>query len=188
MRTSLFLLLLCACGDTDDGSRRYAGTPIHPVASAPDEDGGAAGVAARDAAPPPSAFAGAPAYVAQTGANTLDTGHKMNPSANPAGTDCVTCHSGFLMGGTIYKDAAGTIPAAQVEVRLRTAQGTTASAYTDAAGNFYLRKTSAPTLTLPALVGVRDGANTVPMVATITNGSCAASGCHLSGAQGAVHM
>ena len=95
----------------------------------------------------------------------------------------------FFAGGSVFKDAAGTMPAAQVEVRFRDAAGKSLSAYTDATGSFFVRQTTATAagIALPALVGARDAALTKLMTATIANGDCNSAACH-GGAQGRVHV
>jgi hypothetical protein len=216
MRTSLvlagFFLLGCSGADNYVFGGPSAGTPwsdatdagVAPDASAPrDDDAGTTGAGdsgapsdahasdasgGKDASAPANAFTNAPPYVAQTGPTTIRNGHTFDPNLNPAGRACLSCHTGFLVGGSVYKDVGGTIPAPQVEVRVRDANGNAASVYTDNAGNFFLPKTSAPNVTLPALVGARDSTSTVLMTATVTNGSCAAASCHVSGGQGPIHL
>jgi hypothetical protein len=79
------------------------------------------------------------------------------------------------------------MPAPMVEVRVRDAAGNAASAYTDQDGNFYLPSGSG-SVKLPANVGIRDGVTTKTMSATISNGSCASSSCHVAGKQGVIHL
>src|SRR4029077_18955402 len=127
--------------------------------------------------PPADAFTGAAAYVAKLGPT-----HRAGPHAGaggPQNLNCGNCHN-WLIGGTVWKDAAGTMPAAMVEVRVRDAAGNAATAWTDADGNFHL-SSGAGGVKLPANVGVRDGVNTKLMVSTISNGSCASANCHIAG-------
>jgi hypothetical protein len=152
----------------------------------------AAGDAA-DAATAITAFTGAGAYVATTGPSTIKGAHGGN--GNPSKLACQGCHGAgggaprFFAGGSVFKDAAGTMPAAQVEVRFRDAAGKSVSAFTDATGSFYVRQSTATAagIALPALVGARDAAATKLMSATIANGDCNSSACH-GGAQGRVHV
>jgi hypothetical protein len=207
MRTYLVLagFFAIGCSGTDDDlvgrapqsgwsgrSDNSGGSSTTPGdASTLDASAGGGQATAPDAshAPPPSdAFTGAPPYVAQTGSTTIQPAHTFDPNLNPAGRACVTCHSGFLVGGTVYRDSAGTIAAPQVEVRVRDANGNGASTYADAAGNFYLRKSSAPNVALPAFVGVRDHSATIVMSGSVSSGGCATAGCHVAGHQGPVHL
>jgi hypothetical protein len=104
----------------------------------------------------------------------------------PQNFNCNGCHN-WLIGGTVWKDAAGTTPASSVEVRVLDGAGHAASAYTDQDGNFYLPAGTGG-VTLPAHVGVRDAANVKTMSAQIAAGSCAASACHVAGKQGPIHL
>jgi hypothetical protein len=138
-----------------------------------------------------TAFTGAPAYVATLGVSARKESHNFagnTPTTNPAKQACAGCHSGFVMGGTIFKDVAGTIPAPSVEVRIRDANGNALSTYTDSDGNFWLRKPAGSAFNYPALVGARDATKTSAMTATIANGNCSAAGCHLAGATGPIHI
>lgn len=142
-----------------------------------------------------NAFTGAPAYVATTGPSARKAGHNFAgnvPTTNPAGQSCFSCHGPggtapeFLFAGTVYKDVAGTQPAAQVEVRVRDATGAARSAYTDADGNFYLLKGLNPALVAPATTGARDATTTQLMTGAINNGSC--NSCHRNGGQTPIHV
>lgn len=153
-----------------------------------------AGAGASDSGPAPApapatAFTGAPAYVATTGTTSIRGAHGAFPNNDPAKQNCLGCHNDFFAGGTVYKDAAGTMPAAQVEVRVRSANGNAVRAYTDAVGNFFITKTAATTagVTLPALVGARNATVTKPMASMISSGACNTSGCH-AGNQGWAHV
>ena len=96
------------------------------------------------------------------------------------------CHGGggdassFFIGGTVYKDYKGTIPAAGVEIRVVDANGHAASVYSGSNGTFHMGRGN---LTLPAIVGARDGTISRPMVTALsgTMGSCSSSGCHING-------
>jgi hypothetical protein len=116
-------------------------------------------------------------------------------SAHHPGESCSqsNCHgpaggeTTFVVGGTVYKDYKGTIPAPGVEVRVVDAAGTAMSVYTGTNGNFSLsagRRDGGGAGVYPVMVGVRDGTTTRPMVTAITSaamGSCASSGCHIVG-------
>lgn len=88
----------------------------------------------------------------------------------------------------MYTSAAGTTPAAQVEVRLRSAAGVAVSTHTDANGNFFVRAADAATLTFPANAGARNAGATRPMSATIADGACNSGGCHGGAATGVIHV
>lgn len=162
--------------------------------STPADGGSATGDGGTTPPPPPpagtNAFTGAGAFVAQNGPNTIKGDH--GADGNPAKRDCLGagCHSAggegprFIAGGTIYKDKAGTMPAAQIEVRLRDNNGGSLIAHTDANGNFFFRGAG---VTLPALTGVRDNATTTLMAGAISNGACNSAACH-GGAQGWIHI
>jgi hypothetical protein len=148
----------------------------------------AAGV---DAATGTNAFTGAGAFTATLGPSSRRTKH--NPTDNPAGQACMTCHDGskgnvaeFLAGGTVYKTAAGTTPAGSVEVRVREANGNGLSAFSDADGNFYVLRGGRGPLVSPARGGVRDAANVHLMVNLINNGDC--NSCHKTGGQAPLNV
>jgi hypothetical protein len=168
------------------GPTQPAPSGTTPPGTTPTGDAGADG-----AAPPPAtnAFTGAPAYVATTGTTSIRGAHNQFANQNPAKQNCITCHDEFFAAGTVYKDAAGTTPAAQVEVRVRSANGNAVRAYTDAVGNFFITNSAASGagVTLPALVGARDATVVRPMISTISSGACNTAACH-AGAQGWVHV
>lgn len=154
-------------------------------------DGGAAGFTSDGGAPASDAgavtatgaFAGAPAFVATTGPSTIKSGHSAFPGNNPSKQACLGCHD-FMAAGSVFLDAAGTMPAAGVEMRFVDANGAAHSAYTDVNGNFYM---SAGALAGPAKVGVRNASTTHLMAGGITSGNCNSSTCH-GGAQGWIHL
>ena len=183
-------------GDEAAAEGSDAGDPVDEPANDPDADAGGDSGRAGDAAAPANAFSGAPAYEAKTGPNTIKSqGDHPFPGGNPAKQDCMTaqCHGAggegprFVAGGTVYKDVAGAMPAAQVEVRLLSGDGTAASVYTDANGNFYLRSGDAAGLTFPAKTGARDGASAKLMVSAIGSGACNSATCH-GGPTGVIHV
>lgn len=143
------------------------------------------------------AFTGAPAFVSgKSGTSTSRGQHILQfGNLNPAQKDCLSCHAtnnNLLMfaGGTVYKDTAGTMPAAQVEVRLRNpTTGKAVSTYTDALGNFFVRKSDAASagVTFPVNAGVRDATNIATMSDTPMVGSCNGATCH-GGKQGWIHL
>lgn len=177
-------------GDDDASTPADASTPSDSGADAVAKD---AGGDAADAATAVTAFTGAGAYVATSGPSTIKDAHGGN--GNPSKLACQGCHGAgggaprFFAGGSVFKDAAGTMPAAQIEVRFRDAAGKSLSAYTDATGSFFVRQTTATAagIALPARVGARDAAITKLMTATIANGDCNSAACH-GGAQGRVHV
>jgi hypothetical protein len=142
-----------------------------------------AAAATRDAALV-TAFTGAGAYVAFTGTlptNLGDAGHFVGASCGPChSTGCGSGIPCFTLGGTVYKDYAGTVPAPGVEVRVVDLHGKVASTYSGSSGNFALYADAG--VTLPAMVGARDSTSTRPMVTTLAVGMCATAGCHVVGA------
>lgn len=208
------LLFATACGGVDNSGELLAGrragqpgssgateTTAEPTesdggggtTSPGTEDGGVTGDGGTTPPPPPpgtNAFTGAAAYVAQNGPSTNKGDH--GGDGNPAKRDCLGsgCHGAggggprFIAGGTVFKDKAGTIPAAQIEVRLRDNNGGSLLTHTDANGNFFFRGAG---VTLPAATGVRDNATTSLMAGAISNGACNSAACH-GGTQGWIHI
>jgi mono/diheme cytochrome c family protein len=136
--------------------------------------------------PPPAtnAFTGAAAFTSKIGQSARKDDHPW-ANGNPKGQDCSNCHN-FFAGGTVFTTAAGTTPAAGVEVRIRDAAGNAVSAWTDQDGNFYIKKSGG--VALPALVGARNATTNALMGATISDGGCASASCHVAGKAGPVHM
>ncbi len=159
--------------------------------AAPSDAGSSSGDAGNDAAPSVNAFTGAPAYAATTGPSTLKTGHSnFNAQNNPVGRPCLNCHGAgggatqFTFAGSAFKDSGGTMPAAQVEIRLRDKNGKALSAFTDANGNFFLPLNPNGDLAFPAHAGGRDTNTTKLMNATVANGNC--NSCHKAGMAGRI--
>ena len=192
---------------SDSGPRADGGASDASV-DAPGGDGGAIGDAGADAARDggleggaldggadagaTSAFTGAGAYTSKTGDSARKNAHNFagnNPTTNPAKQACLGCHvaggsaPAFSFGGTVFKDVAGTMPASNVEIRVRDLAGNAVSVYTDADGNFF----SKAAFTFPAHTGARDGAATKLMVTLPGNGNCNSTVCH-GGAQGWIHV
>jgi hypothetical protein len=128
------------------------------------------------------AFAGAPAYVQTTGTSTIRSSHPFAGN-NPVKQACLDCHS-FAAGGSVFLDAAGTMPAANIEIRMIDTNGVAKSSYTDANGNFFF---PSGTIAGPAKVGVRDATATHLMSGGVSNGNCSSSSCH-GGSQGVIHL
>jgi hypothetical protein len=140
----------------------------------------------------PNAFTGAPAFVATLGPSARRDAHAFadnTPPTNPAKQACLGCHvaggaaPAFAFAGTAFKDVAGTIPAAGVEIRVRAPDGVASSVYTDEDGNFY----APAAFTFPADVGVRDGASVRVMSGAAPDGNCSAAACH-GGAHPWIHL
>lgn len=174
---ALLGLLLVAAGCGSNGTDLNQVVNVDPFADA----GGGAAIGGGDAAVS-DPFAGAPGY----------TSHSGGDNSHNAGKSCIQsgCHGSggggeapaFLIGGTVYKDYAGTTAAPGVEVRVVDSAGNAASAYSGPEGNFYISAGKSG-LTFPLIVGARDGTTTRPMVTTLTTGmgSCGQSGCHVPG-------
>src|SRR5205823_9250212 len=92
----------------------------------------------------------------------------------------------FMFAGTIFTDQAGTMPAANYEVRVRGSDGVGYISHSDADGNFWFKKGMA-NLQFPATSGGRNMSATALMTGTITTGDCNDGGCHAS-TQGAIHL
>ncbi len=181
--------------DASAGASSSAGAPSGDAGgeagvTTADADGGATarGDASPDAAPAITAFTGAGAFVATTGPSARMPSHAFagnTPTTNPAKQACLGCHvaggaaTPFAFAGTAFKDVAGTIPAAGVEIRVRAADGTAASAYTDEDGNFY----HAAAIAFPASVGLRNATSSHVMMGMPPDGGCNAAQCH----DGAAH-
>jgi hypothetical protein len=164
-----------------------AGSVDGGVAAGGGGSSGSSGGTSPAGAATPDAFVGAPAYVSQVGS-----------SAHNPGTACTKsgCHgpgggeTPFIIGGTVYKDYKGTIPAPGVEIRVKDMAGHAASVYSGTNGNFYIT-TNAGGVTLPAVVAARDGTTVRPMITPLTvagfgvgvgtMGACASVGCHITG-------
>lgn len=205
---SLAWLLPClfACSSAQQDSLTTKGGPTPGEESTADgsvqnTDGGSGGDAGAggddaasgsDAAGTTNAFTGAAAYNNVAGGSARKGAHNFGgntPQTNPAKQACLGCHKAggnaptFKFGGTVYKDLAGTMPAANVEVRVRDGAGAASVVNSDADGNFYLRNGA---FTYPALTGARDGTTTKLMVAQITSGDCNA--CHNGTTTGFIHV
>jgi hypothetical protein len=204
-----------ACGGTDAGADDTSsggssgtsggvdsGTDANPTtgSSGGTSSGGADAGKDSGTTPDPTgddAFTGAPAFVSgKSGTSTSRGQHFLQfGTLNPAKKDCLTCHGSnndllMFAGGTVYKDKAATMPAAQVEVRLRNATtGKAVSTYTDALGNFFVRKSDAAAagVTFPVNAGVRDATSTATMTDLPMVGSCNGGTCH-GGNQGWIHL
>jgi hypothetical protein len=94
------------------------------------------------------------------------------------GQPCLVCHDGdFSMAGTIFVGGNDTTPLPGATVTLTSADGTTASFTTNAAGNFYAQ-VGDYTPHYPIHVAVTSGGTTVKMASHVGgNGSCAF--CHV---------
>jgi len=174
--------------DASAGSTSPGGAPKDDAAreagAAPADAGTTARAdASTDAAPAIDAFTGAGAFVATTGPSARMPSHAFagnTPTTNPAKQACLGCHvaggaaTPFAFAGTAFKDVAGTIPAAGVEIRVRAADGTAASAYTDEDGNFY----HAAAIAFPASAGVRNATSSHVMMGMPPDGGCNNAQCH----------
>lgn len=101
------------------------------------------------------------------GGNSSASGFSHN-----AGQNCNGCHS-MKYSGTLYTDASGGRVAGGRKVIITENGGTIIEAVSDNSGNFYVSSGN-PSGGYTATV---DG-NSLPMVASQTNGGCNASGCH----------
>lgn len=130
-----------------------------------------------------TAFTGAGAFVSNQPPTTAVQFHmNNNVGVTPGlGQDCLSCHKNggsgteFLFGGTVFQDKAGTMAAADKEIRVLGSDNVGYSAHSDADGNYWFKK-GATGIAFPAMSGVRDAAQTALMSGNITVSNC--NGCH----------
>lgn len=106
------------------------------------------------------------------------------------GQPCVLCHSAggpassqpFVVGGTVFETDRDDSPGADgVRVAFVDSVGVEHVQTTNAAGNFFILESEWPDLAFPFKVGIKKGADAIPMTSTINReGSCAY--CHRPGA------
>jgi hypothetical protein len=160
-----------------------AGTDLNQLVNVdPFPDGSARALDAGGGSSFQDPFSGVAPYSAQTG-----------KSSHNAGMSCIHsgCHASaggagppsLLIGGTVYADYKGTMPAPGVEVRIVDSAGRVASTYSGPEGNFYITSANASGVTFPAVIGARDATTTRPMITTLTAsmGSCGQATCHVPG-------
>jgi hypothetical protein len=128
-------------------------------------------------------FGGSPAYATQTGKGSHNAGMSCIHAGCHGSTAGASGAPGFLLGGTVYADYKGAVPAPGVEVRIVDSAGRSASAYSGPEGNFYILSASANGVTFPAVVGARDATTMRPMITTLTASmaSCGQATCHVPG-------
>jgi hypothetical protein len=155
---SLALAAVAACGGSN---AQTSATPAAPAA-------------------PKTVFADAPPYTSGLPAVTAAAAHAAKKVAAPSiQAPCLTCHKegggapSFAFAGTIYTDEAMSKGSADVEIRIADANGKSASAHSDADGNFW--SPGAP-IALPAHAGARSGAKTLAMGSIVDKADC--NGCH----------
>ena len=101
-----------------------------------------------------------------------------------------SCHfHGFSLAGTMYSSASGGTAVAGATITVKDAAGHTFDMVTMTNGNFY---TSTP-VQFPVTVVASDcqlSPNPQPMTAALqsADAGCNKSGCHVSGAQGHIHL
>lgn len=188
--------VVVACSAPDPGEVTYSVNPakLHDSGIVVQEaaaggEGGTTG--------PNTAFTGAPGYQPGSGAST-DRDEHMNlfGSTDPAGHNCLDCHSKggdagttFTYGGTVYGADGG--PASNVEIRVKEPDGTFAATYSNTEGNFYYLASIGEPIEAGALVGVRNATDVQPMPDPLTGTS--AGGCNQAGTchgdtQGKIHL
>ena len=170
-----------------------SGAPTRPVGDGGGSSAGEAGTGATI-----TAFTGAAAFNAAGTAvgDSLRPGDHPN-AGNPAGVDCMDCHSAaggatakFAFAGTVYTSAAGTAPIKGAEVRLVDATGKElALIYSDAHGNFWSDIAGVPG---GSHIGARNAKTKKEMATALgaTDTGCQKAGCHVTGtgAQGRVYL
>jgi hypothetical protein len=97
---------------------------------------------------------------------------------NP-GTPCLECHNGqqagaprFSIGGTVFRDAAGTIPVVGATVIVIDGNGLVVKLPTQQNGNFYSQAILSP----PFVTAVSQCPDNVPMLSNFVSGDC--NSCH----------
>jgi hypothetical protein len=174
---------------TDSGIARDSGVLTD---SAVAQDSGSSADAAvqrdagTDAAAPTNAFTGAAAFVAGNNNAPARNGPHQG-TGGPAKLGCVVaaCHGAggsgpkWAFGGTVFTDAAGTTPAAGVQIAVRDRGGKAQIVRSNADGNFWA-PAGAANPAFPAKTGARTAAATALMDGDITDGNC--NGCHTGGA------
>jgi hypothetical protein len=92
----------------------------------------------------------------------------------------------FALGGTVFADADGSLPAAAVEVRLLDARGVAHSTFSDDDGNFWLTRAEDDGVA-PFTLGIRDAnrARFMPIAAPALD--CNGAACH-GGAVAPIHL
>lgn len=65
-----------------------------------------------------------------------DNAHRDGPEHHP-GYQCTACHTEFSLGGTVYQDSDGRVPAVDAEVTLTDAIGDQRTYLTNSVGTFY---------------------------------------------------
>jgi hypothetical protein len=160
---SLALSFIIACGGSTGGNGPDAGVDGNGSGSG----SGSGNLLCKNKATPPG------------------TGHH-----NP-GQDCMnSCHfHGFSLAGTMYSSSSGGAAVAGATITVKDARGQTFDMVTMTNGNFY---TLTP-VTFPVTIVASEcqlSPNPVPMTAALqsADAGCNKGGCHVSGAQGRIHL
>jgi cytochrome c553 len=171
-------------GSKYDGGQSNVDGSVKLDSGSPSDSGNPPVDSGTDTSVATTAFTGAGAYASQQPATSAAMSHSNKgvgvvPNKDAA---CLTCHKNggngpvFLFAGTAFLDKAGTMVAADKEIRVRSkADGTAYIAHSDADGNFWF-KLAIPANFYPASTGIRDGAKSSLMTGAITAGDC--NGCH----------
>lgn len=129
-----------------------------------------------------------------SGSGGLTCANKMTPPSsghhNP-GQDCMnSCHNhGFTLAGTMYSSSSGGTAVAGATVTVKDSHGNTFNMVTMSNGNFY---TSNP-VSFPVTVTASEcdlSPTPQQMTAALqsTDSGCNKGGCHVTGAQGRIHL
>jgi hypothetical protein len=106
---------------------------------------------------------------------------------NP-GQDCQgSCHNhGFTLGGTIYAAANTTTPLSGASITITDAAGKSFDIVSQANGNFY----TSQAIRFPVTVTASECPSVAPMITQVaaTMDGCNQGGCHVTGAQGRIHL
>ncbi len=118
---------------------------------------------------------------------TLVASASLTSGHHNAGQDCLNCHNGatapvFTLGGTLYDSAGSALAGGTITVV--DASGASVDVVSQLNGNFY----TSQAFTFPVTVTASACPTTLPMTSKVSAGGCATGGCHVSGAQGPIHL
>jgi hypothetical protein len=122
----------------------------------------------------------APGFACRNQIASVGSGH------HNSGQDCQgSCHNhGFTLAGTIYTNT--TTPLSGASITVTDAAGKSFDVVSQANGNFY----TSQAIKFPVTVTASECPGVAPMVAqvTATMDGCNKGGCHVTGAQGRIHL
>lgn len=142
--------------------------------TAPDAGGGGGGGGDAGTGPAP--------FVCRNQVNRVGSGN------HHPGEDCQgSCHNhGFTLGGTLFSAASSTTPVVGATITIVDHAGKTIDIVSQSNGNFY----TSQSLAFPVTVTASECPSVSPMITqvTATMDGCNQGGCHVTGAQGRIHL